>query len=56
MSFTIWPGAPIVGEIALLSNRPRSATVRAVRYSELLLLRVSSFHSLVEQTRRYFVR
>ncbi len=40
----------IVGEIALLSKRPRSATVRAVRDSELLLLRASSFDTLVEQT------
>jgi predicted acylesterase/phospholipase RssA/CRP-like cAMP-binding protein len=39
----------IVGEIALVSNRPRSATVRAVRDSDLLLLRVSSFKALVER-------
>jgi len=42
----------IVGEIALLSNLPRSATVRAVRDSELLLLRQSSFDALVDQTPR----
>jgi predicted acylesterase/phospholipase RssA/CRP-like cAMP-binding protein len=42
----------IVGEIALLSNLPRSATVRAVRDSDLLLLRQSSFSALVEQTPR----
>jgi predicted acylesterase/phospholipase RssA/CRP-like cAMP-binding protein len=40
----------IIGEIALLSDRPRSATVRAVRDSDLLLLRVSAFNSLVERT------
>jgi predicted acylesterase/phospholipase RssA len=40
----------IVGEIALLSDRPRSATVRAVRDSDLLLLRVSAFNDLVERT------
>ncbi len=39
----------VVGEIALVSNRPRSATVRAVRDSDLLLLRVSSFDALVER-------
>ena len=40
----------IVGEIALVSDRPRSATVRAVRDSELLLLlRVSSFRSLIQR-------
>jgi NTE family protein/lysophospholipid hydrolase len=39
----------VVGEIALLSGQPRSATVRAVRDSDLLLLRVSSFRSLVER-------
>ena len=38
----------VVGEIALVSNRPRSATVRAVRDSDLLL-RVSSFDALVER-------
>jgi len=40
----------IVGEIALVSDRPRSATVRAVRDSDLLLLRVSAFNALVERT------
>ena len=40
----------IIGEIALLSDRPRSATVRAVRDSDLLLLRVSAFNALVERT------
>ena len=40
----------IVGEIALLSKRPRSATVRAVRDSDLLLLRVSAFDALVERS------
>lgn len=39
----------IVGEIALVSDRPRSATVRAVRDSDLLLLRVSSFKMLIQQ-------
>ena len=40
----------IVGEIALLSDRPRTATVHAVRDSDLLLLRVSSFTSLVQRS------
>jgi predicted acylesterase/phospholipase RssA/CRP-like cAMP-binding protein len=40
----------VVGEIALLSDRPRSATVQAVRDSDLLLLRVSSFNSLVARS------
>jgi predicted acylesterase/phospholipase RssA/CRP-like cAMP-binding protein len=39
----------IAGEIALLSDRPRTATVRAVRDSDLLLLCVSSFTSVVER-------
>ena len=38
-----------VGEIALLSDRPRSATVRAVRDSDLLLLRAPAFTSLAER-------
>ena len=37
----------IVGVIALLTGQPRAATVRAVRDSDLLLLRLSSFTSLV---------
>jgi len=40
----------VVGEIALISNRPRSATVRAVRDSDLLLLSTSAFNSLVERS------
>jgi predicted acylesterase/phospholipase RssA/CRP-like cAMP-binding protein len=39
-----------VGEIALLSDRPRSATVRAVRDSDLLLLRAAAFRSLAERS------
>lgn len=39
----------VVGEIALLSDRMRSATVRAVRDSDLLLLRTASFKALIEQ-------
>jgi len=39
----------VFGEIALLSDRPRSATVRAVRDSDLLLLRTASFKALIEQ-------
>ena len=39
-----------VGEIALLSDRPRSATVRTVRDSELLLLRAPAFRSLAERS------
>jgi predicted acylesterase/phospholipase RssA/CRP-like cAMP-binding protein len=40
----------IVGEMALLTDRPRSATVHAARDSDLLLLRVPSFTSLVERS------
>ena len=39
----------VVGEMALLSDRPRAATVRAARDSDLLMLRVSSFTSLLER-------
>ena len=39
----------IVGELALLTDRPRAATIHAVRDSDLLLLRVSSFRSMVER-------
>ena len=39
----------IVGDMALLTDRPRAATVHAVRDSDLLLLRVSSFTSLLER-------
>lgn len=40
----------IVGEMALVTDRPRAATVHAVRDSDLLLLRVSSFMSLLERS------
>ncbi len=40
----------IVGEMAALTDRPRSATVQAVRDSDLLLLRVSSFTALLERS------
>jgi len=40
----------IVGEMAALTDRPRAATVQAVRDSDLLLLRVSSFTSLLERS------
>jgi len=39
----------IVGELALLSDQPRAATVRAQRDSDLLLLRASSFATLVQE-------
>src|ERR1700728_3583871 len=48
MLYDIGRGA-IVGEMALLTDRPRAATVHAVRDSDLLLLRVSSFRSLLER-------
>ena len=40
----------IIGEMAALTDRPRSATVQAVRDSDLLLLRVSSFATLIERS------
>ncbi len=40
----------VIGEMALLADRPRTATVRAVRDSDLLVLRVSSFMSLAERS------
>jgi predicted acylesterase/phospholipase RssA/CRP-like cAMP-binding protein len=40
----------IVGEMAALTDRPRAATVQAVRDSDLLLLRVSSFTALLERS------
>ena len=39
----------VIGEIAPLSDRMRSATVRAVRDSDLFLLRTASFKALIEQ-------
>ncbi len=38
----------IVGEMALLTDRPRAATVQAVRDSDLLLLRESTFMTLLD--------
>jgi predicted acylesterase/phospholipase RssA/CRP-like cAMP-binding protein len=49
MLYDIGRGA-IVGEMALLTDRPRAASVQAVRDSDLLLLRVSSFRSLLERS------
>ena len=49
MLYDLGRGA-IVGEMALLTDRPRAATVHAVRDSDLLLLRVSSFRSLLERS------
>jgi predicted acylesterase/phospholipase RssA/CRP-like cAMP-binding protein len=42
--------AAIVGEIALLTDRPRTATVHAVRDSDLLLLRAPAFQALAERS------
>jgi predicted acylesterase/phospholipase RssA/CRP-like cAMP-binding protein len=49
MLYDVGRGA-IVGEMALLTDRLRAATVHAVRDSDLLLLRVSSFTSLLERS------
>jgi predicted acylesterase/phospholipase RssA/CRP-like cAMP-binding protein len=49
MLYDLGRGA-IVGEMALLTDRPRAATVHAARDSDLLLLRVSSFTSLLERS------
>ena len=49
MLYDLGRGA-IVGEMALLTDRPRAATVSAVRDSDLLQLRVSSFTSLLERS------
>lgn len=49
MLYDLGRGA-IVGEMALLTDRPRAATVHAVRDSDLLLLRSSSFTSLMERS------
>jgi predicted acylesterase/phospholipase RssA/CRP-like cAMP-binding protein len=49
MLYDVGRGA-IVGEMALLTDRPRAATVHAVRDSDLLLLRSSSFTSLMERS------
>ncbi len=48
MLYDLGRGA-IVGEMAALTDRPRAATVQAVRDSDLLLLRVSSFTALLER-------
>ena len=42
--------AAIVGEIALLTDRPRTATVHAVRDSDLLLLEAQVFRALAERS------
>ena len=39
----------VVGELALLSSQPRTATVRAVRDSHLLHLPAQAFHDLVDR-------
>ena len=49
MLYDVGRGA-ILGEMAALTDRPRAATVQAVRDSDLLLLRVSSFTSLLERS------
>ena len=42
--------AAVVGEIALLTDRPRTATVHAVRDSDLLLLEAPVFQALAERS------
>src|SRR5580658_2737688 len=49
MLYDVGRGA-IVGDMALLTDRPRAATVSAARDSDLLLLRVPSFTSLLERS------
>jgi predicted acylesterase/phospholipase RssA/CRP-like cAMP-binding protein len=49
MLYDVGRGA-ILGEMAALTDRPRAATVQAVRDSDLLLLRVSSFTALLERS------
>jgi predicted acylesterase/phospholipase RssA/CRP-like cAMP-binding protein len=49
MLYDVGRGA-IVGEMAALTDRPRAATVQAVRDSDLLLLRMSSFTALLERS------
>ena len=48
MLYDLGRGA-IVGEMALLTDRPRAATVHAVRDSDLRVLRVPAFRSLLER-------
>ncbi len=49
MLYDVGRGA-ILGEMATLTDRPRAATVQAVRDSDLLLLRASSFTALLKRS------